>query len=125
MRQILEGPSNPLVFQTYSTPLVRGIFASLYMKMSGAGTLETVRAAFEDYYGEEKFVRWVDGCPDVSAVQHSNLVDIGASAANGFLTVWSTLDNLQKGAAGQAVQNMNIALGLEEKMALESAPAFP
>ena len=67
----------------------------------------------------------MDKCPDASAVQHSNLVDIGAAAEDGFLTVWSTLDNLQKGAAGQAVENMNMALGFRESMALEGPPAFP
>ena len=80
---------------------------------------------FERFYAKESFIRWVDGCPDASAVHHSNLVDIGAAASAGYLTVWSTLDNLQKGAAGQAIQNMNIALGFEETMALESSPAFP
>jgi N-acetyl-gamma-glutamyl-phosphate reductase len=125
MRQILNRPSNPLIFQPHSIPMVRGIFASHYMRLQTEIGLEDVRKLFAKYYGEEIFIRWTPDCPDVSSVQHSNFVDLGAAAEDGFLVVWSTLDNLQKGAAGQAVQNMNIALGFEETMALDNAPAFP
>jgi N-acetyl-gamma-glutamyl-phosphate reductase len=125
MRQILSRPSNPLIFQPHSAPLVRGIFASHYMQLETPVGLEEVQQLFIKYYGEETFIRWTPSCPDVSSVQHSNFVDLGAATENGFLVLWSTLDNLQKGAAGQAVQNMNIAFGFEETMALTHAPAFP
>jgi len=125
IRQLLSYPDNELVFQTYSVPLVRGIFASHYMRLSSSRTAQEVQDLYAGYYSAEPFIRWVDTCPDVSSVQHSNLVDLGAATDGGHLIVWSTLDNLQKGAAGQAVQNMNVACGLEETMGLQRVPAFP
>ncbi len=58
-------------------------------------------------------------------VLYSNFADIGAVERDGFLILWSAIDNLQKGAAGQAVQNMNISLGFSEVTGLERAPSFP
>jgi N-acetyl-gamma-glutamyl-phosphate reductase len=125
MRQLLSEPENPLVFQPHSAPFIRGIFASHYMRVKLNVNLEKVRTLYQDYYGDEPFVRWVPGCPDVSSVQHSNFVDLGAAFKDGFLIVWSAIDNLQKGAAGQAVQNMNLIFGLEETLGLEAPPSFP
>lgn len=119
------GPSNPLVFQTYSAPFVRGIFASHYMELHQPAGIEEVRALFKDYYGAEPFIRWVGETPDVNYVRHSNYTDIGAASNGTHLIVWSVLDNLQKGAAGQAVQNMNIMLGFPEETALKLAPVHP
>ena len=125
MKQALNGLGTELIFQPHSTPLVRGIFASHYMQLDKAVNHEMVRDLYSEYYGNEPFVRWVEGCPDVSSVQHSNLVDLGSAVHDETLTVWSALDNLQKGAAGQAVQNMNLAMGFEETTALCAPPAFP
>jgi N-acetyl-gamma-glutamyl-phosphate reductase len=125
MRQILNSPDNPLIFQAHSTPLVRGIFASHYMRLKHESSPEQVEQLFRDYYGTEPFIRWVPGSPDVCDVEHSNYVDIAAATDGEHLIVWSVLDNLQKGAAGQAVQNMNIICGFEETTALEQAPLFP
>jgi N-acetyl-gamma-glutamyl-phosphate reductase len=125
MRQLLSNPANPLIFQAHSTPLVRGIFASHYTTLKDEFTAETVLRIYRDYYSTEHFVRLVPGCPDASSVQHSNFTDIGIAVQDSHLIVWSTLDNLGKGAAGQAVQNMNIALGIDETTALGGAPAFP
>jgi N-acetyl-gamma-glutamyl-phosphate reductase len=61
----------------------------------------------------------------VSFVRHSNFVDIGAATQKGYLIVWSVLDNLQKGAAGQAVQNMNLMCGFPEETGLDTAPVHP
>jgi len=125
MRQILDNPDNPLIFQAHSTPLVRGIFASHYMQLKEPKTTDQVEGLFRDYYGDEPFIRWEPGNPDICNVEHSNYVDIAAATDGGHLIVWSALDNLQKGAAGQAVQNMNIICGFEETTALEQAPLFP
>jgi N-acetyl-gamma-glutamyl-phosphate reductase len=119
------GGSNPLVFQTYSAPFVRGIFASHYMELHHPAGPDEIRSLFADYYGSEPFVRWVADKPDVNYVRHSNYTDIGAASEGTHLIVWSVLDNLQKGAAGQAVQNMNIMLGLPEETALNLAPVHP
>jgi N-acetyl-gamma-glutamyl-phosphate reductase len=125
MRQILNNPENPLIFQAHSTPLVRGIFASHYLRLKAPKTAGQIEELYSDYYGPEPFVRWVPGMPDSSSVEHSNYVDIAASTDGEHLIVWSTLDNLQKGAAGQAVQNMNILCGFQETTAINQAPLFP
>ncbi len=125
MRQVLTNSDNPLIFQAHSTPLVRGIFASHYLKLKAPKTAPQIEELYADYYGREPFVRWIPGMPDSSSVEHSNYVDIAASTDGEHLIVWSTLDNLQKGAAGQAVQNMNILCGFEETTAIDQAPLFP
>ncbi len=123
--QILDTTEHPLVFQTYSAPFIRGIFASHYMALSREATAEQVRDLYREYYASEYFIRWVPECPDVNYVRHSNFVDIGAATEDGFLIVWSVLDNLQKGAAGQAVQNMNLICGFPEKTGLDFPPMHP
>lgn len=125
MKQLLANPGNPLVFQTHSAPMVRGIFATHYTRLNPGLGQASVRDLYLDFYREAPFVRWVEGSPDLSSVLHSNYVDIGAVEKDGFLIIWSALDNLQKGAAGQAVQNLNISLGLPERLGLERPPAFP
>ncbi len=123
--QLLGEPDHPLIFQTYSAPFVRGIFASHYMELAKSVTTEEVAALYETYYGSDFFIRWVSGSPNVNFVRHSNFVDIGAATQNGFLIVWSVLDNLQKGAAGQAIQNMNLICDFPEETGLETAPVHP
>ncbi len=123
--QALGKSDHPVVFQTYSAPFVRGIFASHYMQLSQPVDAEDLAQLYQDYYGSDFFIRWVPDGPNLNAVQHSNFVDIGGVVENGFLIVWSVLDNLQKGAAGQAVQNMNLICEFPEETGLESAPALP
>ncbi|MEE8347974.1 MAG: N-acetyl-gamma-glutamyl-phosphate reductase [Acidobacteriota bacterium] len=123
--QVLGESDNPLVFQTYSAPFVRGIFASHYMQLNRKAKVEDLARLYLDYYGSDFFIRWVPDCPNVNSVRHSNFVDIGAATQDGFLIVWSVLDNLRKGAAGQAVQNMNLICDFPEEMGLENAPVMP
>ncbi|RPI25569.1 MAG: N-acetyl-gamma-glutamyl-phosphate reductase [Acidobacteria bacterium] len=123
--QALGHPANRVVFQTYSAPFVRGIFASHYMTLRRPASPEEVRGLFMDHYGSEPFIRWVADKPDVNYVRHSNFTDIGAAVDGTYLIVWSVLDNLQKGAAGQAVQNMNIMCGFPEGTGLNLAPVHP
>ena len=125
MEQLLSNPANPLIFQAHSAPMVRGIFSTHYSRLNRQLDLDSVRELFKDFYADSPFVRWVNGSPDLSSVLHSNYVDIGAAEKNGFLVLWAVLDNLQKGAAGQAVQNMNIALGFPESCGLARPPSFP
>ena len=122
---MLDTSSHPLVFQTYSAPLVRGIFASHYMKLAQPQKISEIRDLYSAYYRDEYFIRWVPDSPDVNFVRNSNFVDLGAACDNDFLVVWSTLDNLQKGAAGQAIQNMNLICGFPESMGLTSPPPHP
>jgi len=125
MKQLLSNSGNPLVFQAHSAPMVRGIFSTHFTRLKRGVSAAMLKELYLDFYGESPFIRWVDGSPDVSSVLYSNFADIGAVERDGFLILWSAIDNLQKGAAGQAIQNMNISLGFPEVTGLERAPSFP
>ena len=104
--------SDELVFMTHSLPVARGIFASIYCELK-----KEVPAA-EDFYRDSFFIRLVEGSPDINWVKTTNFCDIGFAARGRQLVVFTAIDNLVKGAAGQAVQNMNLMFGLEEKTGL-------
>lgn len=123
--QVLGKPQHPLILQTYSAPFVRGIFSSHYMELAREVSVSEVCALYHRHYESEYFIRWVPDCPDVNFVRHSNFVDLGAATQEGFLIIWSVLDNLQKGAAGQAIQNMNLMCGFAEETALSLPPTHP
>ena len=110
--------SNELIFMTHSLPVSRGIFASIYTEMKQESSAADVRAMFADFYRDSFFVRLVDGSPDINWVKTTNFCDIGFAARGRQLVVFTALDNLVKGAAGQAVQNMNLMFGLDEKTGL-------
>jgi N-acetyl-gamma-glutamyl-phosphate/LysW-gamma-L-alpha-aminoadipyl-6-phosphate reductase len=107
-----------LVFQVHSIPVVRGIFASIYVTPAQPMTREDLGKLFREFYGNEFFIRLVDGSPDINWVKNSNFVDIGLAASEDTAIVFVALDNLVKGAAGQAVQNMNLMFGIEERTGL-------
>jgi N-acetyl-gamma-glutamyl-phosphate reductase len=125
IRQVLGRGSERVVFQTYSAPFVRGIFSSHYMQLNRQTSTEEVRCLFSKYYGGDYFIRWVGDKADVNYIRYSNFVDIGAAYGEGTLIVWSALDNLQKGAAGQAVQNLNLMFGFAENAGLTMPPVHP
>jgi N-acetyl-gamma-glutamyl-phosphate reductase len=110
--------SNELVFMTHSLPVSRGIFASIYTELKSALAEDEVRKLYADFYRESFFVRLVKGSPDINWVKTTNFCDVGFAVRGRQLVVFSALDNLVKGAAGQAVQNMNLMFGLDEKMGL-------
>jgi N-acetyl-gamma-glutamyl-phosphate reductase len=110
--------SNELVFMTHSLPVSRGIFASAYAELNEETTAEKLAALYEDFYRGSFFVRLVKGSPDINWVKASNFCDIGFAARGRQVAVFSAIDNLVKGAAGQAVQNMNLMFGLEETTGL-------
>ncbi|HKQ53084.1 MAG TPA: N-acetyl-gamma-glutamyl-phosphate reductase [Pyrinomonadaceae bacterium] len=110
--------TSELVFMTHSLPVARGIFASCYVETKEALDEARARALFADFYKESFFVRLVKGSPDINWVKTTNFCDIGLAARGRQLAVFSAIDNLVKGAAGQAVQNMNLMAGLCEKTGL-------
>jgi LysW-gamma-L-alpha-aminoadipyl-6-phosphate/LysW-L-glutamyl-5-phosphate reductase len=110
--------SSELIFMTHSLPVARGIFASIYMEMTSEISDAEARALFADFYRESFFVRLVDGSPDINWVKTTNFCDIGFAARRRELVVFTAIDNLVKGAAGQAVQNLNLMFGLAETTGL-------
>ena len=110
--------SSELVFMTHSLPVARGIFSSIYAEAKSAIAEDALRNIFADYYRDSFFVRLVGGSPDINWVKTTNFCDIGFAVHGKQIVVFSALDNLVKGAAGQAVQNMNLMFGLDEKTGL-------
>ena len=119
-----------LNFTPHLIPMNRGILVTAYADLASQEiTDEDVRAAYEKYYGGEKFVRLLGSgiFPETKWVEGSNYTDIGyyVDKRTGRLIAMGALDNLVKGAAGQAVQNMNIMFGLPEDTGLSLVPVFP
>ena len=121
-------------FTPHLVPMNRGILATEYAKLKKRpdGTLpsyEEIKAVYDQYYGAEKFVRVLDKgvCPETKWVEGSNYVDINfvIDERTGRIIMMGALDNLVKGAAGQAVQNMNLLFGLAEDEGLDLIPMFP
>ena len=121
-------------FTPHLVPMNRGILATEHAKLKrkADGTLPTyeeVKAVYDKYYGKEKFVRVLDKgvCPETKWVEGSNYVDINfvIDERTGRIVMMGALDTLVKGAAGQAVQNMNLLFGLPESEGLELVPCFP
>jgi N-acetyl-gamma-glutamyl-phosphate reductase len=110
--------SNELIFMTHSLPVARGIFASIYCELKKELSAAAARGMFADFYRDSFFIRLVEGSPDINWVKTTNFCDIGFAARGRQLVVFTAIDNLVKGAAGQAIQNMNLMFGLEEKTGL-------
>ncbi len=111
-----------IMFSTHLLPVARGILSSLYVWLDAPHTLDEVEALYRRFYAGRPMVRiWPGGrLPELQHVAHTNFCDVGFALdpAGERLVVVSCLDNLGKGAAGQAVQNLNGMLGLEEATAL-------
>lgn len=118
-----------LIFTPHLVPMNRGILVTAYANLNKEVTYEEVKAVYDKYYVNEKFVRVLDKdvCPETRWVEGSNFVDIGfkIEPRTNRLIMMGALDNLVKGAAGQAIQNMNLLFGLPESEGLELAPMFP
>ncbi len=115
-----------LQFTPHLTPMNRGILATCYAKANA--DLQKINQAYSKYYGSEYFIRMLPNgtSAETKWVKGSNFVDISLclDERTGNLVVTSAIDNLVKGAAGQAVQNMNLMFGLDEKEGLENVPLF-
>jgi len=112
-----------VIFSTHLLPLARGILSSIYVTFERPQTPANVEALFRRFYAGRSMVRiWPAGTlPELQHVAHTNFCDIGfvLDSSGHRLVVISCLDNLGKGAAGQAVQNLNHMLGIEEHTALQ------
>lgn len=118
-----------LNFTPHLVPMNRGILATEYAKLTREVSYEEVKAIYDKYYGSEKFIRVLDKdvCPETKWVEGSNYVDIGfkIDPRTNRIIMMGAIDNLVKGAAGQAVQNMNLVFGLPEDEGLNLVPMFP
>ncbi|MFZ0916217.1 MAG: N-acetyl-gamma-glutamyl-phosphate reductase [Candidatus Udaeobacter sp.] len=114
-----------LGFVPHSAPFVRGIFATLQFGNKKALRPSALHARAASAFDNCPFVRIIEGSPRVAAVAGTNFADIGVAANENTCAVMVALDNLGKGMAGQAVQAMNIALGIPETTALWQPARFP
>ena len=118
-----------LNFTPHLVPMNRGILATEYAKLTKDVTYEEVKAVYDKYYKDEKFIRVLDKgvFPETKWVEGSNYTDINfqIDPRTGRIIMMGAIDNLVKGAAGQAVQNMNLAFGLPEDEGLNLVPMFP
>ena len=116
-------------FTPHLVPMNRGILATEYAKLTRKVTYEEVKAIYDKYYEKEQFIRVLDKdvFPETKWVEGSNYVDIGfkIDERTNRIIMMGAIDNLVKGAAGQAVQNMNLLFGLPENEGLNLVPMFP
>jgi N-acetyl-gamma-glutamyl-phosphate/LysW-gamma-L-alpha-aminoadipyl-6-phosphate reductase len=120
-----------LRFVPVSAPLVRGILATAFVELPEEWTGDRLAALYRDAFAGEPFVRVpARRLPEVAAVSGSNFAEVGVTAGPAWrgrrtVTVVSAIDNLIKGGAGQAIQNMNLVLGLDERASLEDPGPWP
>ncbi len=122
----LSGKNVKITFVPHLLPVNRGIISTCYAKLNEGVTKEQLRKAYEDFYKDEFFVRLLpDGAnADIHNIKYSNFCDISlhVDERTGTFIAISAIDNMVKGAAGQAIQNMNIIFGLDEKTGLVIVP---
>ena len=118
-----------LNFTPHLVPMNRGILITAYASLKKTVSYEEVKAVYDKYYDQERFVRVLpkDVCPQTKWVEGSNYVDVNfkIDPRTNRVIMMGAMDNLVKGAAGQAVQNMNLLFGVEESMGLRMVPVFP
>lgn len=124
-----SGKEVKISFTPHLVPMNRGILVTAYASLNDGVGYEEVKAVYDNYYEEEKFVRVLDKdvCPQTKWVEGSNYVDVNfkIDPRTKRVIMMGAMDNLVKGAAGQAVQNMNLMFGLHESEGLELVPMFP
>jgi N-acetyl-gamma-glutamyl-phosphate reductase len=120
-----DGNEIKVVFTPHSAPMVRGIFTTAYVFPKRVVEKAELKDIYEEAYCKEHFVRLVDA-PRVGVVSHSNFCDLNAATdGKGAIIVTSAIDNLIKGGAGQAVQNLNVVYGWPEQLGLDFPGTMP
>lgn len=116
-----------ITFMSHTLSINRGILTTIYSQLKETVTPEFISGIYEKHYGGEPFVRLYapDKYPEIKDVRHTNVCGIGFRLKRGRLIAVSALDNLVKGASGQAVQNMNIMFGFEETQSLGGSGIYP
>ena len=125
----LAGNPVKVSFTPHLLPVSRGILSTIYVNLRSEATLKEISALYEEMYGHEPFVRLLDSgsLPATQQVRGSNYCDISLNLdeRTGRLIIVSAIDNIVKGASGQAVQNMNLMCGFDEDAGLRQTPLFP
>jgi N-acetyl-gamma-glutamyl-phosphate reductase len=125
----LAGKNVDFIFVPHLIPMIRGMLSTIYVKLSTKADGLDLQALFEKRYADERFVDVLPAgvLPETRSVRGSNQLRIALhkQADTGYLTILVVQDNLVKGAAGQAVQNMNIMFGFDENAGLEVVPLLP
>lgn len=125
----VAGQAVRLTFTPHLLPVNRGILSTCYAQLVSAVSAEDLRQLYADHYGDEPFVRVLPAgvWPNVAYVRGSNFCDVNLAcdSRTGRVIVMAAIDNLVKGAAGQAIQNMNLILGEDERLGLGQLPLFP
>lgn len=119
-----QGSEVNVVFTAHSTPMVRGIFTTAYVFLKKNMDKESLEEIYKKAYKDSPFVRLVDS-PHAAVVALSNYCDLAVHVQDNKVIVTTAIDNLVKGASGQAVQNMNIMFGFNEKAGLEFPGSHP
>ena len=129
--QLSYGAGKPVIlnFTPHLIPMNRGILITAYASFTKKVSYEEVKTVYDNYYKQEQFVRVLekDVCPQTRWVEGSNFVDVNfkIDERTGRMIIMGAMDNMVKGAAGQAVQNMNWMFGLPENTGLKLVPVFP
>jgi N-acetyl-gamma-glutamyl-phosphate reductase len=118
--EIEQGLGLSVTFTPHLVPLDRGILATIYVRVPPGTTEEALAEVYRQVYADQVFVRLTGAAlPEIKHVAHTNFCDIGWRVdPSGRAILVSVIDNLLKGASGQAVQNMNVMLGLDERAGL-------
>jgi len=118
--EIEQGLGREVTFTPHLLPIDRGILSTIYVRVAPGTTEAALGAAFERAYADANFVRLVgSSLPEIKHVVHTNFCDIGWRVdPTGRAILVSVIDNLVKGASGQAVQNLNVMLGIDERTGL-------
>lgn len=119
----------PITFSTHLLPMTRGIMTTIYVRLESQWVTKQIHELYKEIYNRHPFIRIrpLYTYPAVKEVTGTNYCDIGVNVdeRTGMLTIVSVIDNLMKGAAGQAVQNANIMYGLTQTTGLEMMPLYP
>ncbi|MFA5239133.1 MAG: N-acetyl-gamma-glutamyl-phosphate reductase [Phycisphaerae bacterium] len=115
----IAGADVNILFQPHVGPFDRGILSTVYCQPKGKTTGEQLIKLYKDFYADEPFVQICGGAPAVKDIAGTNYCHIYPACVKGRIVVFSAMDNLVKGASGQAIQNMNIIFGLEETLGLK------
>jgi N-acetyl-gamma-glutamyl-phosphate reductase len=120
LTSLTRGSGDPVqvIFTPHLVPMDRGIFATIYARPTRAAVEHDLRALYRSFYKSSPFIRVVDHLPATKDSAHTNFCDITLRVVRGQIVVLACLDNLIKGAAGVAVQNLNLMLGCPEETAL-------